>query len=130
MPSTRQLLVVILWPALALAGENWPEFRGPTADGHSDSVGVPLTWSETENVAWKTPIHDRGWSSPVVWGTQVWLTTATEDGRKLFADDERAIDHILGHDAVVVHRSWDDIEPVYARILANGDVFLLDALEA
>jgi outer membrane protein assembly factor BamB len=85
MPSARLLPVLILWPALAPAGENWPEFRGPTADGHSDSAGVPLTWSETENVAWKTPIHGRGWSSPVVWGAQVWLTTATEDGRKLFA---------------------------------------------
>ncbi len=45
----------------------------------------PLTWSETENIAWKTPIHDRGWSSPVIWGTQIWLTTATEDGKRLFA---------------------------------------------
>ena len=82
---TATQLLLILCPVLALAGENWPEFRGPTADGHSDSVGLPLTWSETENVAWKTPIHDRGWSSPVVWATQVWITTAAEDGRKLFA---------------------------------------------
>jgi outer membrane protein assembly factor BamB len=85
MRTATQLLVVILWPVVALAGENWPEFRGPTADGQSDAVGLPLTWSETENVAWKTPIHDRGWSSPVVWGSQVWVTTASEDGRKLFA---------------------------------------------
>jgi hypothetical protein len=36
-------------------------------------------------VAWKTAIHDRGWSSPVIWGNQVWLTTATRDGHRLFA---------------------------------------------
>ncbi len=85
MRSTTLMLLATLCPAWASAGEDWPEFRGPTADGHSDSVGLPLTWSETENVAWKTPIHDRGWSSPVVWGSQVWMTTATEDGRRLFA---------------------------------------------
>jgi len=85
MRSTMLTVVVALSASLASAGENWPEFRGPTADGHSDSTGLPLTWSETENVAWKTPIHDRGWSSPVVWEKQVWMTTATEDGKELFA---------------------------------------------
>ncbi|MGQ0636407.1 MAG: outer membrane protein assembly factor BamB family protein [Planctomycetaceae bacterium] len=68
----------------ASAGDNWPNFHGPANNGHSDSPGLPLTWSETENVVWKTPIHDSGWSSPVVWGDQVWLTTATDDGRKSY----------------------------------------------
>jgi outer membrane protein assembly factor BamB len=44
---------------------------------------VPLTWSEDQNVVWKTPIAGRGWSSPVVWGKQVWLTTATTDGKEM-----------------------------------------------
>jgi len=70
---------------LAAAQDNWPEFRGPHGNGHADVAGLPLAWSETENIAWKTPIHDRGWSSPVVWGGQVWVTTATEDGKHLFA---------------------------------------------
>jgi len=70
---------------LAVAGENWPQFRGPGGDGHSDATDLPLTWSETENVAWKTPVHDHGWSSPVVWQDQVWVTTATVDGTRLFA---------------------------------------------
>lgn len=69
----------------APAAENWPEFRGPTGDGHSAATGLPVTWSETENVVWKTPIHGRAWSTPVVWGRQVWMTTATEDGREMFA---------------------------------------------
>ncbi len=67
------------------AEENWPEFRGPHGDGHSDATGLPLTWSETENIRWKTPIHGKAWSSPVIWGQQVWLTTATEDGKHLYA---------------------------------------------
>ena len=67
------------------AGDNWPEFRGPTADGQARATNLALTWSETKNVRWKTAIHDRGWSSPVVWGKQVWVTTATRDGTRLFA---------------------------------------------
>ncbi len=79
------LLVSVSLAAAALAGDSWPMFRGPHNDGHSDSTGLPLTWSETENVVWKAPIHDKGWSSPVVWGDQVWMTTAKADGTQLFA---------------------------------------------
>jgi outer membrane protein assembly factor BamB len=64
---------------------NWPEFRGPRGDGISRSRGLPLHWSEQTNVAWKTPLPGRAWSSPVIWGSQVWLTSATEDGRELSA---------------------------------------------
>lgn len=69
----------------ARAGESWPQFRGPTGQGTSDSTGLPLQWSEAEHVKWKTEIHGKAWSSPVVLGNQVWLTTATEDGRALYA---------------------------------------------
>ena len=65
-------------------GENWPEFRGPTGQGYSDSTGLPLKWSESENIVWKTAVHGKGWSTPVVWGDQVWLTTATEDGTEMY----------------------------------------------
>jgi outer membrane protein assembly factor BamB len=68
-----------------LANDNWPQFRGPNGDGISDSTNVPTKWSETNNVRWKTQIHDRGWSSPVVWGNQVWVTTAQEDGTDYYA---------------------------------------------
>jgi outer membrane protein assembly factor BamB len=71
--------------ALVSADENWPQFRGPTGQGISDSKGLPTKWSETENIKWKAPIHGKAWSSPVIWGKQVWLTSATEDGRDLFA---------------------------------------------
>lgn len=80
------LLVATLFvtrPALG-AGE-WPQFRGPRGDGHSDSKNLPTTWSETKNIKWKAAIHGRAWSSPVIWDSQIWLTTATEDGRELFA---------------------------------------------
>jgi outer membrane protein assembly factor BamB len=78
-------VLILFVTSLAGAGENWPEFRGPTGDGHAAAQGLPLRWSEKENIIWKTPIHDKGWSSPVVWGNQVWLTTARADGKELFA---------------------------------------------
>jgi outer membrane protein assembly factor BamB len=73
----------------------------------SDSAGLPLTWSENENIAWKTPIHDHGWSSPVVWEKQVWLTTATEDGKQLFAVCVDAGSGRITHDVKV----FDVAEP-------------------
>jgi outer membrane protein assembly factor BamB len=79
------VLVLNLFLAPARGSDQWPDFRGPTQDGHSDATGLPLTWSETEHVKWKTPIPGRAWSSPVVSGNQVWITTAPEDGSELFA---------------------------------------------
>jgi outer membrane protein assembly factor BamB len=67
------------------ASRFWAQWRGPHATGVSSTANPPLKWSETENVKWKTAIHDKGWSTPVVWGKQVWLTTATEDGKGMFA---------------------------------------------
>ncbi|HEV2971398.1 MAG TPA: PQQ-binding-like beta-propeller repeat protein [Pirellulales bacterium] len=69
----------------ARAGDDWVQFRGQGGQGVSDSTGLPLTWSESENIAWKTPIPGKGWSSPVVLGNQIWLTTALDDGHSLRA---------------------------------------------
>jgi outer membrane protein assembly factor BamB len=70
--------LLLLWQPVALAAqtERWPEFRGPTGQGHSTGRDVPLEWSESRNVLWKTPVQGRGWSSPVVERDRVWLTTA------------------------------------------------------
>jgi len=82
---TQSLLVLLLTSYPAMSGaENWPQFSGPDGNGHSDAHGLPLHWSETRNVVWKTPIHDRGWSSPVIYGKQIWLTSASKDSRELF----------------------------------------------
>ncbi|HZM89560.1 MAG TPA: PQQ-binding-like beta-propeller repeat protein [Blastocatellia bacterium] len=76
---------VILFLCLPVLAEDWPEFRGPTGQGHSTETGLPLTWSETKNVKWKTAIPGKGWSSPAILGDRIWLTTATEDGKSLRA---------------------------------------------
>jgi outer membrane protein assembly factor BamB len=77
--------IFLLCASFARAADNWPQLFGPTGDGQSGATGLPVTWSETENVKWKTPIHDRGHSSPVIWDRQIWLTTAAKDGKQMFA---------------------------------------------
>jgi outer membrane protein assembly factor BamB len=94
------LLLAALTPA-GDAAQNWPQFRGPHGDGKSDATGLPVTWSESKNVVWKTAIHDKGWSSPVVWGDQVWLTTARPDGKRLFAVGVDRNSGKVVHDLVV-----------------------------
>ena len=65
------------------AWSDWPEFRGPSQNGQAPADShPPVAWSETSNVVWKTPIHGKAWSSPVVLGRQIWVTTATEDGKE------------------------------------------------
>ena len=82
-------LVLCLATVLAAEAAGWPDFRGPTGDGHADNAtgkasGLPTHWSETDGVKWKTPIPEKGISSPVVMDGQVWLTTATEDGHDFY----------------------------------------------
>jgi outer membrane protein assembly factor BamB len=69
------LLVAHPWPS---SGEDWPQFRGPTGQGHSSETGLPLEWSESTNVRWKVPVPGSGWSSPVVVDGRVWLTAAVD----------------------------------------------------
>jgi len=69
------LLVLVARPA---ASGDWPQFRGPTGDGHYTGPKVPTEWGPDTNVAWKTAIPGKGWSSPIISKGKVYLTTATE----------------------------------------------------
>ncbi len=66
-------------------GGDWTHFRGSRLDGISLDKSAPLSWTETENIAWKSAMEGRGWSSPVVFKDQIWYTTATPDGKEMFA---------------------------------------------
>ncbi len=66
--------------ALGLRAENWPEFRGPDRQGSSAEKNLPLKWSQKENICWKAAIPGDSWSTPIVWGDRVFLTTATDKG--------------------------------------------------
>ena len=51
---------------LSQTNNNWPDWRGPNHNGVTSATGLPDTWGETENLVWKTAIHDQGWSTPVI----------------------------------------------------------------
>jgi outer membrane protein assembly factor BamB len=78
-------VALFLAAAVLEGGENWTQFRGPNGSGLSGARDLPTHWSETEGVRWKVAIHDKGWSSPVIWGDQIWMTTARADGKEMFA---------------------------------------------
>ena len=63
----------------------WWQFLGPHGTNRTASDNLPLKWTDTEGIAWKTAIHGRGWSSPVIDGDRIWMTTSTPDGNQLFA---------------------------------------------
>ena len=79
------MMKTLIFFSLIFFSQDWPEFRGPTGQGHSDERGLPLVWSETKNVRWKVAIPGRGWSSPAIQGDHIWLTTATDEGKSLRA---------------------------------------------
>lgn len=82
--SARSLLAALaVLQTAVFAADNWPQFRGPDGDGHSDVTGLPVTFGEGDHMKWKTEIHGKAWSSPVIWGSQIWLTTANEEGTEL-----------------------------------------------
>jgi outer membrane protein assembly factor BamB len=84
---------------------NWTHFRGTRLDGIADVENAPIKWGNDQNLLWKTEIHGKGWSSPVVYENQVWITTGTDDGKELFAV---CVDYITGkiiHDIKVFSSS-------------------------
>ena len=74
------LWLAAITAAVSAQAENWPRFRGPTGQGISNEVNLPVRWTETENVAWKTQVPGNAWSSPIVYDEKIFLTTATEEG--------------------------------------------------
>ena len=75
------VVVAVVLSAVSVMGtENWPQLRGPGARGVSENAGLPLKWSTTENVEWKIEVPGRGWSSPIVWDSQVFVTTVVSEG--------------------------------------------------
>ncbi|MCC6142742.1 MAG: hypothetical protein IT368_02935, partial [Candidatus Hydrogenedentes bacterium] len=70
------LLLFLAVAALAADTENGPQYRGAASDGLGEGETLPETWSETENVVWKVKVPGWGWSSPIVWGDKIFVTSA------------------------------------------------------
>src|SRR5262249_50791966 len=64
-----------------LADSNWPQFRGARSLGTSGESNLPDTWSTTDNVVWQATVPGRGWSSPIVWGDKIFVTSVINDGK-------------------------------------------------
>lgn len=85
--TVASLVLTVIMDGHAGAADEWPQFRGPDSNGHAGHAGIPLKWSETENVSWKVAIPGTGHSSPVISDDQIWLTTAVE--AKLSEEEEK-----------------------------------------
>ena len=101
MKSIAILAATIVAAPSFAAEADWPEFRGSTGQGISAADRVPLTWSATENVAWKVAVPGKGWSSPVVAAGKIYLTAATTDS------EPGASLHALCFDAKDGRLLWD-----------------------
>ena len=67
------------------APKNWNQYRGYGGDGRADAADLPVEFGESQNVKWKVPMQGKAWSSPVIWGDDIWLTNAQPDGKQMFA---------------------------------------------
>jgi len=126
MGKTVLFVAALLLVGSVTAQDNWPQFRGPHADNHADAKGLPTRWSETQNVKWKTPLHDSGWSSPVIWGEQIWMTAATADGKQDFAI---CVDKNSGK---IIHdlKLWENEKPSPLGNALNGYASCTPVIEA
>jgi len=112
----KYLIVFFMLLAPTMSAGDWPEFRGPWSNGLASipgsrkSLGLPLNWSETENVKWKTPIPHQGWSTPVVMNNQIWLTTATLEGQDFFVICVEANSGVIRLNEMLFHA--DNPEPL------------------
>ena len=76
-------LAVLAFAHPVLAGPNdWPQFRGKDGAGVSANEEIPLEWAPDKNVAWSANIPGSGWSSPIVWGDRIFVTTAVPDKKE------------------------------------------------
>ena len=101
----RTTLALLLSTSL-LSAADWPEFRGSNAQGHSDATNLPLTWSPTSHIAWKAAVAGVGWSSPVVIGERIFLTSALPVGGVEDPKADRSL-HALALDAASGKSVWD-----------------------
>jgi hypothetical protein len=130
---SRRIALVLLLASVGVAAhaEDWPQFRGPTGQGHSSERGLPVEWGESRNVLWKTPVAGRGWSSPVVAGSRVWLTTSLKDRMQIAPAELEAV--LLGHpsiaDAAVIPLADEEAGEVpKAFVVLKGELTSADIL--
>jgi len=83
MKRAFHLAPLLCLATYAHAASDWPQFRGPDGNGHSSAKNLPLTWDGTKNVQWKVEVAGKGWASPSLHNSRLYLTTAEEAGGNL-----------------------------------------------
>jgi outer membrane protein assembly factor BamB len=127
--SFLSLVFVVCHPALK-AQDNWTHFRGSHLDGISNDSLSPVTWNDSTNIIWKTDIQGRGWSSPVVEGNQVWVTTATADGKEMsgicidFTTGKIVYDIVLFSQDTIYHKHPVNSYATPTACIEEGFVYL------
>lgn len=101
-----RISLVLLLSTSLLTAADWPEFRGSNAQGQSEATNLPLTWSPTAGIAWKAAVAGVGWSSPVVIGERIYLTSALPIGGVEDPKADRSL-HALALDAATGKPVWD-----------------------
>ena len=119
------LSLILLLLGGAIANDRWPQFRGPGSLGVAEDSDLPDAWSTTENVAWKTDIPGTGWSSPIVWGDNIFVTTVVSavEGEKpkkglYFGGERKTPDNI--HRWVVYCVDWKTGKVRWERDVHKG----------
>jgi outer membrane protein assembly factor BamB len=120
------LVGLLVQGAGAAADTHWPQFRGSRSLGVSEETGLPDTWSTTQNVRWKTDVPGRGWSSPIVWGDKIFLTSVINDGayetakKGLYFGGERLKPSSSVHRWMVYCLDWQTGKILWERLAHKG----------
>jgi outer membrane protein assembly factor BamB len=125
----NSVIICILFTGSLLAGNTRNAYTDTDASASYAAGNIPTVWSESTNVKWKTEIHGRGWSTPVVTGDQIWVTTATEDGKKMYAVCVSKESGKILHDILVLENEkvkWKNEMNTYATpspVASDGYVY-------
>ncbi|MGI6458505.1 MAG: PQQ-binding-like beta-propeller repeat protein [Candidatus Hydrogenedentales bacterium] len=120
------LVLALIWCLAGVAAqgeEHWPQWRGPAQNNVSDATGLPLTWSDTENIVWKTPLPSWSGGSPVIWGERVFVTSPSKSDRADGDGDTKAERDPGGPDLLLLCIAKADGEILWERTLDSGNQF-------
>ncbi len=122
-------LYILFHSGLLIAGNTHDTYTDADASVSSAQGNIAITWGESNNVKWKTEIHGKGWSTPIILGDQIWLTTADEDGKKMYAVCVSKESGKILHDITVLENKkveWKNETNSYATpspVAADGYIY-------
>jgi outer membrane protein assembly factor BamB len=122
----RTLVFTLAGITSAFAQENWPQFRGAQSLGVSTNQHLPTVWSTNQNVAWKASVPGMGWSSPIIWGDKIFVTSVINDGeveppkKGLYFGGERPTPSKEMHHWMVYGFDWQTGKKLWERQVHEG----------